>query len=409
MTDSTSPSQRSGPRAVAKAVGGAVLVLAIVLGAIAAIIGVASLVPGLGPLSTVAFRFAPTVAPLVALVGLIFLVVGIIAVRRGRRRTGTAATVLGGVGAAANIAVIIVLVGAIVSAGGSVNMFPATFGLSAIDKAKPDRQEVYEQTSSGDDLAVSIYEPDGSEGSAPTIMYVHGGGWIAGEANASSSELRELADQGYLVVSVEYELATEDNATWQSAPAQVGCAATWIQDHADTLGADMDRLAFWAESSGGNMVANTAGAAAQGAAESSCGGEVPVPDAVVADYPAFDVTGMYENAPAGPGAGTGTRIFATSFTGGTPGQFPKRYAGVNSLTHLTDDAPPMLVMTAMRDDVIRPADQLAWADAARDRGVDVQTVRIPLANHAYTQKAMNSIGSQGHLSIAEAYLSERLR
>src|SRR5699024_432548 len=42
MTDSTSPSQRSGPRAVAKAVGGAVLVLAIVLGAIAAIIGVAS-------------------------------------------------------------------------------------------------------------------------------------------------------------------------------------------------------------------------------------------------------------------------------------------------------------------------------------------------------------------------------
>src|SRR5699024_231974 len=121
---------------------------------------------------------------------------------------------------------------------------------------KPDRQEVYDQTSSGDDFAVSTYEPDGSAGSAPTIMYVHGGGWIAGEATASSSELRDLADQGYLVVSVEYELATEDNATWQSAPAQVGCAATWIQDHADTLGADMDRLAFWAESSGGNMVAN---------------------------------------------------------------------------------------------------------------------------------------------------------
>jgi acetyl esterase len=409
MTDSTSSSQRSGPRAVAKAVWGAALALAIVVGVIAAIIGVASLVPGLGPLSTVASRFAPTVAPLVALMGLIVLLVGIIAVRRGRRRTGAAATVLGGVGAAANLAVIIVLVGAITSAGGSVNMFTATFGLSAIDTAKPDRQEVYEQTSSGDDLAVSIYEPDGTEGPAPTIMYVHGGGWIAGEANASSSELRELADHGYLVVSVDYELATQDNATWQSAPSQVACAATWIQSHADKLGADMDRLAFWAESSGGNMVANTAGAAAQGAAESSCGGEVPVPAAVVADYPAFDVTGLYENAPAGPGAGTSTRIFATSFTGGTPGEFPKRYAAVNSSTHMTDEAPPMLVMTAMRDDVIAPSDQLAWADAARDRGVDVQTVRIPLANHAYTQKAKNSLGSQGHLSIAEAYLSERLR
>src|SRR5699024_12681947 len=138
MTDSTSPSQRSGPRAVAKAVGGAVLVLAIVLGAIAAIIGVASLVPGLGPLSTVAFRFAPTVAPLVALVGLIFLVVGIIAVRRGRRRTGTAATVLGGVGSAANIAVIIVLVGDIVSAGGYVNLFLLHPVWSAIASSRPD-------------------------------------------------------------------------------------------------------------------------------------------------------------------------------------------------------------------------------------------------------------------------------
>src|SRR5699024_4676003 len=140
--------------------------------------------------STVASRFAPTVAPLVALVGLIVLIVGIIAVLRGRRRTGAAATVLGAVGAAANLAVIIVLVGAVTSAGGSVNMFAATFGPSAIDKAKPDRQEVYEQTSSGDALAVSVYEPDGAEGAAPTTMYVHGGGWIAGEANASSSELR---------------------------------------------------------------------------------------------------------------------------------------------------------------------------------------------------------------------------
>lgn len=409
MTDSTSSSQRSGPRGVAKTIWGAVLALAIVLGVIAVIVGVASLAPGLGPLSAVASRFAPTVAPLVALVGLIALVVGTIAVRGGRRRTGAAAAVLGGVGAAANLAVVIILVAAITSAGGSVNLFTATFGLSAIESATPDRQEVYEKAKSGDDLAVSVYEPDGVKGPAPTIMYVHGGGWIAGEANASSSELRELADHGYLVVSVEYELATQDSATWQSAPSQVGCAATWIQAHADKLGADMDRLAFWAESSGGNMVANTAGAAAQGDAESSCGGEVPVPDAVVADYPAFDVTGLYENAPAGPGAGTGTRIFATSFTGGTPEEFPKRYAAVDSLSHLTDDAPPMLVMTAMRDDVIRPVDQFAWADGARDRGVDVQTVRIPLANHAYTQKAKNSLGSQGHLSIAEAYLSQRLR
>lgn len=409
MTDSTSSLQHLERGGVAKVFRVVVLVLALMLGVIAAIFGLASLIPGIGPLSPFAARFAPTVAPIVALAGLLVLLVGIVAVRRGRRRTGAVATVLGGIGAVANIAVVIVLVGAITSAGGSVNLFTATFGLSAMDAASPDRQEVYDKTSSGDDLSLSIYEPEGAKGSAPTIMVVHGGGWIAGEPDAVSSELRTLADHGYLVVAVEYELATRGNATWQSAPSQVACAATWIQAHADTLGADMDRLAFWGESSGGNLVANTAGAAAEGAAESSCGGKVPVPAAVVADYPAFDVTGLYENAPAGPGAGTGSRIFATSYTGGTPEEFPKRYAAVNSATHLSAAAPQTLVMTAMRDDVIMPADQFAWVDAARDRGVDVQTVQVPLANHAYTQKAKNSLGSQGHLSIAEAYLSERLR
>ncbi|SDR72853.1 alpha/beta hydrolase fold [Brevibacterium sandarakinum] len=409
MTDSTSSLQHSERGGVAKVFRAVVFVLGLILGVIAAIFGLASLIPGPGPLSTVAARFAPTLAPIAALAGLIVLLIGIVAVRRGRRRTGAVTTVLGGIGAVANIAVVTVLVGAITSAGGSVNLLTATFGLSAMDAASPDRKEVYDKTSSGDDLSLSIYEPKNVKGSTPTIMAVHGGGWIAGEPDAVSSELRTLADHGYLVVAVEYELATEDNATWNKAPAQVACAASWIQSHADTLGADMERLAFWGESSGGNLVANTAGAAADGTAESSCGGKVPAPAAVVADYPAFDVTGLYENAPAGPGAGTGSRIFATSYTGGTPEEFPKRYAAANSATHLTADAPPTLVMTAMRDDVIIPADQFAWVDAARDRGVDVETVQIPLANHAYSQKAKNSLGSQGHLSIAEAYLSERLR
>jgi acetyl esterase len=405
MTDSTTPRPA---RSVATAVWAAVMILAVVLGIAAVILGLTSLVPRVGAFSSSAARYAPSATPLAALVGLIVLVVGIVALARGRRRSGTVAAVLGGAGAAANIAVVTMLLVAITSAGGSVNLFAATFGLSSINEATPDRQEVYDTTSSGDDLSVSIYEPEGHKGAAPTILNVHGGGWIAGNADSASSELRGLADHGYLVVSVEYELATPDNATWKSAPAQVACAAAWIDAHADELGADMGRLAFWGDSSGGNLVANTAGAAAQGTVESSCGGDVPIPKAVVTDYPALDVTSLYENAPVGPGRGTGTRIFATSYTGGTPEEFPERYEAVNSATHINADAPPMLMMTAMRDDVIAPSDQLEWADAARDRGADVETVKIPLANHAYPMVAKNSIGSQGHLSIGETFLSKRL-
>ncbi|NQX17332.1 alpha/beta hydrolase [Rathayibacter sp. VKM Ac-2857] len=405
-TEKTTAGDDSARSTAAKVLWLIGLTVALALGAVATLIGIVSLIPGLGLLSMAGALLAPTVAPLVAVLGLVTLAIGLIAVRRGLRRSGGVTSILGGIAAVTNIFVVAVIVGAVVSAGGSVNLFTATFGLSAMGSSAPDREEVYGASSTGEDLSVSIYEPAASTGTAATIMFVHGGGWISGEPDTLSSELRTLADNGYLVVSVEYELATAEIATWQSAPAQVACAATWIQANAADLGADLNRLAFWGESAGGNLVINTASAAAEGTAVSSCGGTVPIPTAVVADFPAVDVTSVYENT--FDTAGISTRNFATSYTGGSPEEFPERYAAVNAATYLNAAIPQTLVMTPMRDDLIAPADQFAWADAARDLGVEVETVPIPLANHAYPQFAKNSLGSQGHLSIAESYLAERL-
>ena len=362
VTDTT-PAVPSTRGTLGKAFWFVTLTVALVLGAVSAVVGLATLIPGLGALSMAAALLAPNIAPLIAVLCLIVLLVGIFALRRGLRRSGRVAAILGGVGAATNIVTVGVIVGAVVSGGGSVNLFTATFGLSVMGAAGPDREEVFTTSSTGEDLSVSIYEPPGATPNAPTIMFVHGGGWISGEPDTLSSELRTLADHGYLVVSVEYELATEEIATWQSAPSQVACAATWIQDNADVLGADLDRFAFWGESAGGNLVINTASAAAEGTAMSSCGGTVPVPIAVIADSPAVDVTSVYENT--FDVAGITTRNFATSYTGGSPAEYPERYDAVNAATYLNAAAPQTRVITPMRDDLIMPADQFAWADAAR--------------------------------------------
>lgn len=383
------------------------LTVAIVLAAVTAALGIATLIPGLGLLSSAASVLAPTIAPHLVLLGVTVLAIGYFAMRHGLKRSGLAAAAIGGVGLVTNIAVVSILAFAITGAGGSVNLLSATFGLSAMGAEEPDAVEVYNTTSTGEDLSLSIYEPAQSSGPAPTIMFVHGGGWTFGEPDTLSSELRSLADDGYLVVSVEYELATATKPTWDKAPAQVACAASWIEANADALGADMDRLAFWGESAGGNLAINTAGSAAQGSASSSCEGTVPVPSAVVADFPGVDVSSIYDNS--FDQGEIKARSFATNYTGGSPERHPKRYTAVNSSTHLSSDAPQTLVMTPTRDDLVDPDDQHEWADAAREQGVDVETVDIPLANHAYPQLAKNSLGSQGHMSIATTYLAERLK
>lgn len=407
MTETTTRASRSERGPLAKVLWLVVIALALLLGAVTAVLGLATLIPGMGLLSMAAALLAPTIAPLVAVFGLVVLAVGIVAVRRGLRRSGAVTAVIGGIGAATNIAAVAVIVGAVIAAGGSVNVFTAAFGLSSMGAATPDREEVYTASSTGEDLSVSIYEPADATDAAPTIMFVHGGGWISGEPDTLSSEMRTLADHGYLVVSVEYELATEGNPTWQSARAQVACAATWIQANAADLGADLERLAYWGESAGGNLAIVTAGAAAQGTAVSSCGGTVPIPTAVVADFPGVDVSGIWANPFDIPGISA--RNFATAYTGGSPEEYPERYAAVNASTYLSADFPQTLMMTPTRDDLVAPESQFAWADAARDLGVDVELARIPLANHAYPQFAKNSLGSQGHLSIAMTYLAERLR
>lgn len=396
----------SRPKGVAKIAWVVGLGLLVTMGMIGALLGVVTLVPWLGIFSTVGSVLAPTIAPLLSVIGFVVLIVGIVAARQGFTRAGRVAAVLGGIGTLTNAVSVGVMVAAAHAAGGSVNLVSATFGLSGMSAAKPDKTIVYDTTRSGDDLSVSIYEPRSRSGAAPTIMFVHGGGWTSGQPNFLSTELRNLADDGYLVISVEYELATKNNPTWQVAPAQVACAATWIANNADSIGADMKRLAFWGESAGGNLAINTAETAALGQAKSSCGGTVPVPQAVVVDFPGVDVTGLYENT--FDVAGISTRNFATTYTGGTPSQYPDRYASVNSATYLSSKTPNTLLMVNTRDDLVYPVQQYEWANAARKLGVDVEIVKLPLANHASAQFAKNSLGSQGHLSIAKTYLVKTL-
>ena len=392
----------------ARFVWGIVMTLALGLVTAVAVITSGTLIPGLGLLSVMGNVLAATLSPQFALVGLLVAVVGVVAWRRGLRRSGATAAVMGVASLIANIAVVAVLIGAVVDDGGSVDLARATFGLSAIGAPPPDQVRTYDRTAAGEELTLDIFEPSGpaAAGGAPVILYVHGGGWNSGSGTTTAADHRALADAGYLVASVNYELSTPDQPTWDRAPAQVGCAAVWLSDHAAELGADLDRLAFWGDSAGGNLALNAAYSAAQGAAPSSCGGTVPVPAAVVTDYPATDMAAVaasgFDVAPLS------ASTLAEQYLGGTATEYPERYDATSPATYLSPRAPATLIIEPTRDTLVPTQTVDDFADEARAAGVDVQLARIPLSWHIYTQIAANSIGDQAHLSIAMNYLAERL-
>ncbi|ONI92759.1 esterase [Saccharothrix sp. ALI-22-I] len=105
------------------------------------------------------------------------------------------------------------------------------------------------------DVRVRIVKPVGADGeSLPVILYVHGGGWILGDAGTHDRLVRELAvGVDAAVVFVEYNRSPE--ARYPVAIEQAYATARWITERGTDEGLDASRLAVAGDSVGGNMTA----------------------------------------------------------------------------------------------------------------------------------------------------------
>jgi acetyl esterase len=104
------------------------------------------------------------------------------------------------------------------------------------------------------DVRVRVVRPVGAEEELPAILYVHGGGWILGDAGTHDRLVRELAvGVDAAVVFVEYDRSPE--ARYPVAIEQAYATAQWITEHGTEHGLDASRLAVAGDSVGGNMTA----------------------------------------------------------------------------------------------------------------------------------------------------------
>jgi acetyl esterase/lipase len=104
------------------------------------------------------------------------------------------------------------------------------------------------------DVRVRIVRPAGAAGELPVILYIHGGGWVLGNAGTHDRLVRELATGvDAAVVFVEYTPAPE--AHYPVAVEQVYATARWVIRAGAAEGLDATRLAVAGDSVGGNMTA----------------------------------------------------------------------------------------------------------------------------------------------------------
>jgi acetyl esterase len=104
-------------------------------------------------------------------------------------------------------------------------------------------------------LPARLYTPRDIMGApAPGILYLHGGGLVAGDLDSHDSIARALAHfSGCRVLSLGYRLAPEHPFP---AALEDACAAVrHLAAHADEFGVDRSRLAICGDSAGGTLSA----------------------------------------------------------------------------------------------------------------------------------------------------------
>ena len=106
------------------------------------------------------------------------------------------------------------------------------------------------------DIPLRLYYP--LEGEAlPTLVFLHGGGWILGDLDTHDKIMRLLAREGgFLVAGVDYGLAPEHK--FPSQIEECVAAVTWLASHASRLAIDPECIAIGGDSAGANLSLATA-------------------------------------------------------------------------------------------------------------------------------------------------------
>ena len=133
-------------------------------------------------------------------------------------------------------------------------------------------------------LAARVYR--NSHGRSPTIVFFHGGGWVAGDLETHDRQARLLAiETGAVVISVDYRRPPE--VRFPGAFEDAFAAASDVVARIAEFGGDDARVGVAGDSAGGNLAAATAIACRDAGIKLS---------AQLLAYPVTDIAGNFADA-----------------------------------------------------------------------------------------------------------------
>ena len=226
-------------------------------------------------------------------------------------------------------------------------------------------------TANNFDAKLDVYSRTDATTPQPTLIWIHGGGWIQGNKETATFNVLPYLEMGWNVVNVEYRLGKVS-----LAPAAVEdclCALRWVIRNANEYHFDVTKLVVSGGSAGGHLALTTAMIPASAGLDRQCPGTDALKVAAVVDW--FGITDVADLLD-----GPNMKTYAVQWLGSTPDrvEIAKR---VSPLTYVRPGLPPVLTIHGDADVTVPYQHAVRLHEALSKVNVPNQLLTIPGGKH----------------------------
>jgi acetyl esterase/lipase len=220
-------------------------------------------------------------------------------------------------------------------------------------------------------LKLDIWYPRDNPNPTPTLVYIHGGGWIFGTKEGSVYQFLPYLERGWRVVNVEYRMA--GNSLAPGAVEDTRCALRWIHRNAAQWKFDTSKIVLTGHSAGGHLSLITAMLPKGTPIDNRCYGDEDLKVAAVVNwYGITDVKDLIQ--------GPNLKNYAVMWMGSMPNA-AEVAKSVSPLTYVRAALPPVITIHGDKDDVVPYAHATRLHEALAKANVPNKLVTVKGGGH----------------------------
>jgi acetyl esterase/lipase len=222
---------------------------------------------------------------------------------------------------------------------------------------------------------LDVYARRGPDtGPFPTVVQIHGGGWVAGSKEGSVMSIFPYLAMGFSAVNVEYRLARVSLAP--AAVEDCRLALRWVFKNAKAYGFDTSRVIITGGSAGGHLALMTGMLTPEAGLDAPREwDQAPLPVSAAAIVNWFGITDVKDLL-----AGANRQQYAVSWFGSQPDR-DQSAVRLSPLTYVRKGAPPTLTIHGDNDNLVPYSHAVRLHRALTEAGVPNLLVTIPGGKH----------------------------